>query len=154
MTESRYVLIMCLIVLLSGTACVKHTFTVGEGAPQGEMVYRHWHHHWIFGLIGDENLAIAKICPSGNATIHEETSFLNGLIEVLIGGIYTPTTVTVMCDGGEVATVALQEEQILRIVNDPVFLLLVEERLPERLEEVVIAMEQQERRGEAVLAGR
>ena len=51
------------------------------------------------GLISpDQQIEIQQMCPSGNATIHEEVSFLNGLVGALTGRIYAPTTVEVRCD--------------------------------------------------------
>ncbi|UCF68308.1 MAG: Bor family protein [Acidobacteriota bacterium] len=126
------------VVVMAG--CMKHTYTVGAGAPAGEIVYEHWHHHWLFGLIGDENLDLKRICPSGNATIHEETSFLNGLVAALIGVIYSPTTVTIRCADGSTAELELDERQVSRIVTDPRFLEFVKWSAPEHLEAVKLAL--------------
>jgi hypothetical protein len=142
----RKLLVPLLVVLLfiPMTGCMKHTFTVGRGAPlNSEVVYDHWHHHWIFGLIGDLNVDINHLCPSGNATIHEETSFLNGLIAALIGGLYNPTTVTVRCAGGDVTEIDLSADDVHRIVTDPRFLDLVEEEAPDRLLEVMLAQDRE-----------
>ena len=90
-------------LVLTLTACLQHTYTIGTGAPAGKQVYKNWHHHWLFGLIRSEHqkeLLLADHCPSGNATIHEETSFVNGLVDLLTWFIYSPTTVTILCDGG------------------------------------------------------
>jgi len=129
-----------LAVLLLTGGCFRHTFVAGAGAPDGRLIYNHWHHHWIFGLIGEEPIQLAELCPSGNATIHEETSFLNGLIAALIGIIYSPTTVTVRCDDGRMSEIELDAEQVSRIVHDPGFLAWVERDAPWRLEEVRMAL--------------
>ena len=124
-------------------ACFQHTYHVGAGAPNGEIVYKNWHHHWLFGTIRPElqkELDVEKFCPSGNATIHQEVTFLNGLIDVLIGIIYSPTTVEIRCDNGESTSVELSEEKIVEIVTDPLFLEWVEEAAPERLEETRVAL--------------
>lgn len=129
-----------LALAFSTTGCFQHTYDIGTGAPEGEIVYKHWHHHWLFGLIRPDRqktLEVDDFCPSGNATIHSETSFVNGLIDVLIGIIYSPTTVTITCDeGGAQAEVEVSAEQAARIVRDPRFIRLVEEVAPERLAEV------------------
>ena len=129
-----------LAVVLLTTGCFRHTFVAGAGAPDGRLIYNHWHHHWIFGLIGEEPIQLAELCPSGNATIHEETTFLNGLIDVLIGFIYSPTTVTVRCDDGRMSAIELDAEQVSRIVHDPEFLDWVERDAPWRLDEVQVAL--------------
>ena len=134
------------IMILAMTGCFKHTYHVGTGAPDGELVYKHWHHHWVFGLIGGESLDQAidlkKICPSGNATIHEEISFVNGLVDVLIGIVYSPTTVTIRCaESSEPIEVNLSAEEVTQIVTDPYFILAVERMVPHRLEAVFLALE-------------
>ncbi len=126
--------------------CLQHTYVVGVGAPGGEIVYKHWHHHWLFGLIRpklQEQVDIDKLCPSGSAVIHQEVSFTNGIVDVLTAFIYSPTTVTVTCDVGaraEVAAVVLTEEEVLEIAADPRFREMVEDLAPERLEELEEAL--------------
>ena len=139
-TKSVLVFTLVLVCIVGLSGCFRHNFTVGAGAPDGKEIYRHWHHHWIFGLVGEQNLDIATLCPSGNATIHEETTFLNGVIDVLIGIIYSPTTVTVRCDDGVTAEIELDEEVIDRIAADPIFAVMVAELVPERLGEVQVAL--------------
>jgi Bor protein len=40
---------------------------------------------------------VKQYCPSGNATVRNDVTALNGLIGILIGIIYYPTTVEVWC---------------------------------------------------------
>jgi len=126
------------------SACLQHTYTIGTGAPEAEIVYKHWHHHWLFGLIRPElqkQLEIDTFCPSGNATIHEEMSFANGIVDLLAFFIYTPTTVTVRCADGDEVEVALEREDIERIALDPLFLEYLEEVAPERTAEARAALD-------------
>ena len=135
-----------LFVMLPLAGCFQHTFTIGTGAPDGELVYKAWHHHWLFGLIRpeyQEDVLVTKVCPSGNATIHKETTFLNGLVDVLIGFIYSPTTVTITCDDGSQSPIALSADEVSEIVNDPLFLEVVAAEVPERLAEIRAAAESQ-----------
>lgn len=130
-----------LIVIISvacifATSCWKHTFTVGAGAVDGQQVYKKWHHHFLFGLIGDTNVDVRKVCPSGNATIKDQHSFVNGLIQGLTLGIYGPTTAKVYCDDGKQAKIELSGEQVSEIVTDPRFLWIVNDYAPDRLSEV------------------
>ncbi|RMH19050.1 MAG: hypothetical protein D6701_05450 [Gemmatimonadetes bacterium] len=130
---TRWVVVLLLSAGAAG--CFKQTFHVGEGAPAGEIVYDHWENHWIFGLIGPDDIDVASVCPSGNATIHQEMSFLNGLVNALVGGIYSPRTVTIRCAEGGEADVELDEDALLAIVTSDAFLSRVGELLPERLGE-------------------
>ncbi len=139
----RIPVLLALPLALVLGSCFQHTFTIGSGAPEGQIVYKNWHHHWVFGLIEpklQKVLNIDELCPSGNATIHEEVSFVNGLIDVLIGFIYSPTTVTVQCENGARAEIELSEEQVTALVTDPAFLRIVEELAPQRLEETRLAL--------------
>jgi len=100
MTKHLFGLGLCL-ALLATAGCMKHSYTVGSGAPPGSPpVYSRWHNHFIFGIIGEDNVDVTAVCPSGNATVKEGISFINGLIGLLIGIIYYPTTVVVYCAGG------------------------------------------------------
>jgi hypothetical protein len=57
-----------------------------------------WHSGLIIGLAelsGPYDLS--KVCPRGWAEIHTETSFVNGLVELLTFNIYTPQSVTIRC---------------------------------------------------------
>ena len=123
------------------TGCYEHTYTVGQGAPAGPVVYEEWHNHWLGGLIGHKNLDVELLCPSGNATIHNEQSFLNLLAGVLTSGIYAPTTVKIRCDSGRSAEIALSDEQVLAIVTSSAFLERVERVMPGRLQEAQLGVQ-------------
>jgi hypothetical protein len=127
----------------STVGCFHHTFTIGTGAPEGTQVYKNWHHHWLFGIIRPKHqkeVKLEEFCPSGNATINEETSFLNGLVDALIGIIYSPTTVTILCDDGSEQELTLTEDEVSALVTDPLFLTVVAEVVPERLAEAELAL--------------
>lgn len=123
-----------LVVLLGG--CYEHTYSIGTGAPAGAIVYDEWKHHWLAGLISPSHeMDIQTMCPSGNVTIHNEQTFLNGLVSGLTGGIYSPTTVKVRCDLGGSADLDLGRGEIEGIVLNSRFLERVEELTPELLAE-------------------
>ena len=106
-------------LLLACAGCYRHTYTLGAGAPAGPLVYDRWQHHWLWGLINpDRQLALKAVCASGDATIDTEMSFLNGLVNALTWGIYSPTTVKIRCAGAS-ANLELDAEDIARIVADP-----------------------------------
>jgi len=106
-------------------ACMHHSYTVGSGAPNGRVVYEKWHAHWLFGIIGEDNVDVNAVCPSGNATVRNDITFVNGLIGALVGIIYYPTTVVVYCADGPAAgaptSILLTPEQKLKIVAAPEF---------------------------------
>ena len=137
----RKVRTMTMLGLLAATtACYEHTFHVGSGAPAGPIVYQEWHSHWLGGLIGEREIDVARECPSGNATIHDEQTFLNGLVEALTTGIYAPTTVTIRCAGGGSSDVELGEKELMTILASPLFLERVERLVPERMHEAEVGI--------------
>ncbi len=102
------------------TGCYKHSFTAGTGGNvNGEAAYSKWHSHWLFGIIGETDVKLKEICPSGNATIKDEHSFVNGLIGAVIGFIWYPTTVEVYCGEGKAASIQLSPEQMRAIAALP-----------------------------------
>ena len=133
--RARTIVPLCLAAIAAG--CYEHTYTIGTGAQTGPLVYDHWQNHWLGGLIGEEIVDISEICPSGNATIHDEQTFLNGLVSALTVGIYTPTEVKSRCRGGRSGQLELDKATVRRIVAAPVFLERVEEIAPERLQEAI-----------------
>jgi len=138
-TTTALAILAASALALTLTGCLQHTFSIGAGAPESsDQVYKNWHHHWLFGLIRSEHqeqLDLADYCPSGNATLHEETSFVNGLVDVLTWFIYSPTTVTILCDDGTQAEIALSAEDVSRVLHHPRFPELVADVAPLRLAE-------------------
>ena len=130
----RMMATMGLVLVVVG--CYEHTYTVGGGAPAGPVVYGEWQHHWLGGLIGERTHELSNVCPSGNATIHDEQTFLNGLVSVLTAGIYAPTTVSIRCDTGQRAQLQLSRKEIVSILTSPAFRDRLETVLPGRLREV------------------
>ncbi len=116
--------------------CFEHTYTVGAGAPTGPVVYGEWQNHWLGGLIGERTHELSEVCPSGNATIHDEQTFLNGLVTALTGGIYAPTTVTIRCSTGQSAQLQLSRKEVISILTAPAFRERVETVLPGHLRKV------------------
>ncbi len=69
---------MTCALALAFTGCYKHSYTVGAGGnTEGEAKYDSWESHWFFGIIGESDIDIKTVCPSGNATIKDKISFLN-----------------------------------------------------------------------------
>lgn len=77
------------------TSCYTYTFTVGDG-PQTGIEVRKMNHYLIYGLapvgVSDPNEL------AGGAEDYEVTithTFIDGLINAITFGIYTPTTTIV-----------------------------------------------------------
>jgi len=82
-------------VALLMSSCFVQTHVVGDGA-QGNNEVSQWNHYLIYGLapVGvsqPENMANG----SEDYTVTTKHSFVNGLINTITFGIYSPTTTTV-----------------------------------------------------------
>jgi len=122
MSKTKNVVALGLSLAFAGmaTGCFKHSFTAGTGGNvNGEAAYSKWHSHWLFGIIGETDVNLKEICPSGNATIKDEHTFVNGLIGALIGAVWHPTTVEVYCGEGQAARIELSPEQMRAIAALP-----------------------------------
>jgi hypothetical protein len=112
---------LVLVVLIGAAGCHRHSFIVGRGGNlDAQPKYSHWHAHWLFGTIGEETVDVKTVCPSGNATIKDRVSFLNALVAVFIGIVYSPTEVEIYCDdSGKVAKVMLTPDQMRKLAVRP-----------------------------------
>jgi hypothetical protein len=77
------------------TSCYSHTMHIGEGA-QGTISDTQLNHYVVYGL-APVGVSDTREMASGakNYTIHTRHTFVNGLVNVLTLGLYTPTTTTV-----------------------------------------------------------
>ena len=94
----------CALALIgASSACYTTTLRSGQPANPARQEYdQRWHHGVIWGiaeLSGPYNLK--EICPNGWAEVKTETSFVNGLLDLLTSGVYAPQSVTIRCSGEE-----------------------------------------------------
>lgn len=83
------------LICVCFSSCYVNTFNVGKGAQSNQSVSK-WNHYVLFGLapVGVSN-------PNelaGGATDYTVTiqhSFVNGLLNAITFGLYSPTTTTV-----------------------------------------------------------
>src|SRR5216684_2409629 len=120
-TMRRSLVKLVLMVLIGAAGCHRHSFVVGKGGNLNlQPAYSHWHAHWLLGLIGEDTVNVKSVCPSGNATIKDHMSFLNGLVAVLIGIVYSPTEVEVYCDtSGRSTKLMLTPDQMEKLALRP-----------------------------------
>ena len=83
------------IVMFSMSSCYTYTYTVGDG-PQTGVEIKKKNHYLIYGLapVGVSN----PLEMAGNAENYEVTiehTFVDGLLNAITFGIYSPTTTTV-----------------------------------------------------------
>lgn len=92
-----------LALVCSSSACFQTTLRSGMPANAARIENdKRWHHGVIWGvaeLSGPYDLK--TLCPNGWAEVKSETSFVNGLLDVITSGIYAPQSVTIRCSGAE-----------------------------------------------------
>ncbi|MCB1155340.1 hypothetical protein KDL45_16900, partial [bacterium] len=132
---------VCAFAVSVAAGCMRHTYDVGAGAPRGELVYDGWENKWIFGLVGETQIDLKDVCASGNATIHDETDFLTGLVGLLTFTIYRPSKVTIRCADGSTGQIELDQETAAKIATQPEFLAYVEAVNPLLLDQAKTAVE-------------
>ena len=54
-------------------------------------------------------------CENGVARVETQQSFLNGLVNVLTGGIYTPMTVIVTCAADDMSSAAVDSASVVTV---------------------------------------
>ncbi len=88
--------LMCVFVMtLLVTSCYTHTYSVGKGAQTGIEVTEK-NHYLILGLVPLSTSNPSEMAGGAqNYTVTHEHTFVDGLINAITGGIYTPTTTTV-----------------------------------------------------------
>lgn len=86
---------MLLIIAVSMTSCYTLTYSVGEGARTGYTVSKK-NHYLIYGLIPLQTSDPQEMAGGAeNYDVTIQHNFIDGLVDFLTGGIYTPTTTTV-----------------------------------------------------------
>ncbi len=85
--------ILGLSILL--TSCFSQTYTVGTGAQSG-IVVKEKNHYLIGGLAPLKTSSPTKMAAGAkNYEVNTQHSFVDGLINLLTFGLYTPTTTKV-----------------------------------------------------------
>ena len=82
-------------VAIMMTSCYTFTATVGKGPQSGTKIVAH-NHYLIEGLapISTANTK-ALVGDAKDYSITISHSFIDGLLSLITGGLYTPTTVTI-----------------------------------------------------------
>jgi hypothetical protein len=88
------------LMVLGSSGCYATTIRSGlTPQPKPDIEYdEKWHHGVVLGLAelsGPYDLS--EICPAGWAEIETHTSFINGLVDLITGGVYNPQSVSIRC---------------------------------------------------------
>lgn len=95
MKKSLLYLVLAVGFLFTMNSCYTYSFTVGEGAQTG-IENRKMNHYLIYGL-APVNVTTPEELADGaeNYDVTIQHTFVDGLIQAITFGIYTPTTTIV-----------------------------------------------------------
>lgn len=83
---------------LALTACMKNTYSTG--LPASGQVHTQKAQFFAWGLVGEEDVYLDKLCPDGVAWFQNRMEFGDGCMSAITCGIYSPRTIEVKCAGG------------------------------------------------------
>ena len=104
------------------------TPTKAAGTPKAASMApptrEEWHHRLVYGLVELEPVSVNQVCPGGTFTqAHTEVSLPNGIVQMIVGVIYTPSTIQIWCASGAYYEGTLNESgevvQLLAPVGEP-----------------------------------
>jgi hypothetical protein len=70
---------------------------------------------FLWGLLGEKEVDLKKLCPAGASRWQNQQTFLDGLIGAVTIGIYIPRTINVECAGKKAAAGAVDEALLAQI---------------------------------------
>ena len=89
--------------------------TIDTGLAPGHKTVEMWKHSWIYGLVPPSVVEAQSECENGVARVETQQSFINGLVNVLTGGIYTPMTVIVTCAADDMSSAAVDSASVVTV---------------------------------------
>jgi len=82
-------------IALTMPSCYVHTYNVGKGPQSGIEVKKH-NHYFIYGLAAGETSDPMEMADgASDFSVTTKHSFVDGLLNAITFGIYTPTTTIV-----------------------------------------------------------
>ena len=88
-------IILMLAISLTFSSCYVHKAVVGEGSQKG-LVEKEKQHNFIYGLASGKTPDTQKMAKGEqDYDVQTSISFVDGLLNLLTGGLYTPSTVEV-----------------------------------------------------------
>ncbi len=98
----RSLLFAAATTLVVASGCYRVTVVDGARAPTrgGDVERERWAHFFFFGLVGDEQFDVRRICGGPAATIRTDGDVLTTVTALLTVGLYTPRHVAIDCAAG------------------------------------------------------
>jgi Bor protein len=87
---------LCAASFIALTACYHATVETGA-TPSTVVIDKSFASAWIYGLVPPSTVSTESKCPNGVAKVETQQTFVNGLVNLLTLGIYTPMQIKVTC---------------------------------------------------------
>jgi hypothetical protein len=52
---------------------------------------------YLWGLVGESHINTQQVCPNGSSQIQSQVTFVDGLLNVITLGIYSPQSARIWC---------------------------------------------------------
>jgi hypothetical protein len=102
--------LLCATVL---TGCFHQVIQTGR-TPGAATLEKEYVATWLWGIVPAKPIDVRQQCPGGVATVETQQTFMNGFVQVLTLGIYSPQYLKVTC----AATAARADAIELRLASD------------------------------------
>jgi hypothetical protein len=88
-----------LAAALLATGC--YTTRFQSNLAPGGAKFEEKGNFFLWGLVGEKEVDLKKMCPAGPARWQNQQTFVDGLIGAVTLGIYIPRTINVECTGAK-----------------------------------------------------
>ena len=97
MKTKKLIAVLTVVSALSVSACAKQQFVLESGV--GMTAENNMSHFFVGGLGQSSRINASEICGGKDKVVSVEAqlTFVNGLLNVLSGGLYAPRQFRVMC---------------------------------------------------------
>jgi hypothetical protein len=93
-----------IVLSLALSACATHKINyTNPSVTAGGQTHSARQSFYLWGLVGGNQVDLAKLCPTGVASIESKTGVGDQIFTMLTGGLYSPMSVDVQCASGPVA---------------------------------------------------
>lgn len=86
--------VLCVGFMVSG--CYHATVETGK-APSAEVIEQPFALSFVYGLVPPPTVDAAEECSNGVSKVETKISFVNGLVQSLTFGLFTPMSIKVTC---------------------------------------------------------
>lgn len=111
--------VACVAALaLCASGCASYNTRMSTGLPAGGEVKEQGASFYVYGLVGENNLDLAQVCPGGVSSVQTRMTAGDKFFTFITLGIYSPMTMVVECAGGN-AFLLTPDEKMARTEVHP-----------------------------------